>query len=171
MVLNWPRGVSLFPVLLTTYTLQMNPIVSTVFGIANSIFEVWSLAWYPLVIRHSRCLPKQFLKEQKKYDGMVSDLAEEIGRICGFATLALDDIVCDETELLDRAVRKMCTLIADATDFICAYAKQHPGGTPCAIMLFPYLRSISSSHQISSDRHSYENQCASRRLRQAEGRL
>ena len=85
---------------------------------------------------------------------MVSDLAEGIGRICGFATLALDDIICDETELLDRAVRKMCTLIADATDFICAYAKLHPGGTTCAIMLFPDLPLSSQSHQISSDGQS-----------------
>jgi hypothetical protein len=91
------------------------------------------------------------LKEQKKYDGMVSDLAEGIGRICGFATLALDDIVCDETELLDRAVRKMCTLIADATNFICAYVKQHPGGTPCFNKLFPDLLLSSPSHQV----HSY----------------
>jgi hypothetical protein len=98
--------------------------------------------------------PKQFLKEQKKYDSMVSDLAEGIGRICGFATLALDDIVCDETELLDRAVRKMCTLIADATNFICSYAKQHPGGTPCFIMLSPDLPLNSPSYQVCNYGHS-----------------
>jgi hypothetical protein len=134
---NWPRGVSLFPLLPTTYTLQVNPIISTVFGIANGVFEVSFLTWYPLVARHLRCPLKQFLKEQNKYDGMVSDLAEGIGRICGFATLALDDIVCDEAELLDRAVRRMCTLIADAANFICAYAKQHPGSTSYAYCALP----------------------------------
>jgi hypothetical protein len=137
----------LFPLLPTTYTLQVNPIISTAFGIASGIFEVWFLAWYPLVTCHLLCLLNQFLKEQNKYDGMVSDLAEGIGRICGFATLALDDIVCDETELLDRAVRKMCTLIADATNFICDYAKQNPGGTPCSTVLFPDLLLSSQSHQ------------------------
>jgi hypothetical protein len=126
-------------VLPTTYTLQVNPIISTAFGIANGVFEVWFLAWYPLVARDLLYLLKQFLKEQKKYDGMVSELAEGIGRICKFATLALDDIVCDETELLDRAVRRMCTLIADAASFICAYAKQHPGGTPSSIWVLSRL--------------------------------
>jgi hypothetical protein len=77
------------------------------------------------------------LKEQKKYDDMVSALADGIARILPFATLALEEVVCDETELLDRAIRKMCTLIADAANFICAYAKQHPGGTSRSIILFP----------------------------------
>jgi hypothetical protein len=69
------------------------------------------------------------LKEQKKYDGMVSDLADEIARITPFAKLVLEEIICDETELLSRAVTKMCSLIMDTAKFICAYAKQSPGST------------------------------------------
>jgi hypothetical protein len=69
------------------------------------------------------------LKEQKKYDGMVSDLADGIGCITPFAKLVLEEIICDETELLYRAVTKMCSLIMDTAKFICAYAKQSPGGT------------------------------------------
>jgi hypothetical protein len=81
------------------------------------------------VVRPPLTPQPQVLKEQKKYDGMVSELAECIARILPFATLSLEDIVCDETELLDRAVRKMCTLVADTANFICNYAKQNPGGT------------------------------------------
>jgi hypothetical protein len=77
------------------------------------------------------------LKEQKKYDGMVSELAEWISRILPFATLSLEEIVCDETELLDRAVRKMCTLVADMANFICDYAKQNPAGTPNSYRVIP----------------------------------
>jgi hypothetical protein len=44
-------GLSL-PMLPTTYTLQVNPIISTVFGIANSVFEVWvvSINFPPLTV-------------------------------------------------------------------------------------------------------------------------
>jgi hypothetical protein len=78
---------------------------------------------------------------------MVLGLSEGIGRICGFATLVLDDIICDEAELLDGAVRRMCTLIAEAANFICDYAKQSAGCTSCSIMLSPDLLLSSPSHQ------------------------
>jgi hypothetical protein len=68
------------------------------------------------------------LKEQKKYDGMVSELAHGIGRITPFAEHVLEEIICDETELLRRAVTKMCSLIMDTAKFICGYAKQSPSG-------------------------------------------
>jgi hypothetical protein len=77
------------------------------------------------------------LKEQKKCDGMISDLADGIGRITPFAELVLEEIICDEKELLYRAVTKMCTLIMDTAKFICAYAKQSPGGTSCSYCTLP----------------------------------
>jgi hypothetical protein len=60
---------------------------------------------------------------------MVSDLADGIARITPFAKLVLEDIICDETELLRHAVTKMCSLIMDTAKFICVYAKQSPSGT------------------------------------------
>jgi hypothetical protein len=90
-----------------------------------------------LIIRHLRCLAKQVLKEQKKYDGMVSDLADEIGRITPFAELVLEEIICDETELLRRAVTKMCSLIIATAKFICAYAKQSPSGRSYSDYILP----------------------------------
>jgi len=53
-------------------------------------------------------------------------MADCVGRILPFSTLILDEIVCKETELLERVVRRMCSLITDAATFICDYAKQSP---------------------------------------------
>ena len=68
---------------------------------------------------------------------MVSDLADGIGRITPFAKLVLEEIICDETELLRRAVTKMCSLIMDTAKFICAYAKQSPGGASHSDYILP----------------------------------
>ena len=64
------------------------------------------------------------MKEQKKRDEAVSDLADAVGRILPFAELVMDDIICEETELLERVVGNLCSLIKDTASFICDYAKQ-----------------------------------------------
>jgi hypothetical protein len=111
------------------------------------------------------------LKEQRKYDDMVSALTDGLARVLPFATLALEEVVCDETELLDRAVRRMCILIADAANFICAYTKQYTGGTLRSIILFPDSPLSSSSREVGGYGYSYQNQGTPRRLCQAEGRF
>jgi hypothetical protein len=67
---------------------------------------------------------KQVLKEQKKRDEAVSDLADATGRILPFAELVIEDIICEETELLERVVGNLCALISDTASFICEYTKQ-----------------------------------------------
>jgi hypothetical protein len=69
---------------------------------------------------------------------MVSDLADGIARITPFAKLVLEEIICDETELLRRAVTRMCSLIMDTAKFICAYAKQSPSGTSRSYQTFSH---------------------------------
>jgi len=65
------------------------------------------------------------LKEQKKYDENVSDLASGIERILPFAERVLEDVLYEE-ELLDEAVRKLYDLMGDAANFIIDYAKRGP---------------------------------------------
>jgi hypothetical protein len=77
------------------------------------------------------------LKEQKPYDGIISELADGIARILPFAALALEEIVCDKAKLLDAALRNMCTLTAGAANFIYFYAKQQPRGTSCRVYYDP----------------------------------
>jgi len=65
------------------------------------------------------------LKEQKKYDENVSDLASGIGEILPFAERVLEDVLYEE-ELLDEAVRRLYDLMGDAANFIIDYAKRGP---------------------------------------------
>jgi hypothetical protein len=64
------------------------------------------------------------LRAQKKRDDTVSELAECVGRILPFAEEFIEDIVYDDTELLERVVRRLCALIRDTAAFICEYAQQ-----------------------------------------------
>ena len=65
------------------------------------------------------------MKEQKKYDENVSDLASGIDRILPFAKRVLEDVLYEE-ELLEEAVRKLYDLMGDAASFIIDYAKRGP---------------------------------------------
>jgi hypothetical protein len=69
------------------------------------------------------------LKEQQKYDSMVCDLADQIECMLPFATQVLEEILYDDTEPLEEAVRKLYILIIDATEFICSYVRRNTPGT------------------------------------------
>jgi hypothetical protein len=69
---------------------------------------------------------EQLLKEQQKYDDMVSDLTDQIERLLPFAKQALEELVYDDTELLEGAVRRLCNLVMEAAEFICDYVKKAP---------------------------------------------
>jgi hypothetical protein len=108
---------------------QTNSIVKVAFSVAKGAFEVWLSIWCHLVIDRLCHYWKQVLKEQKKRDEAVSDLVDSISRILPFADLVLEDIICEETELLERVVKSLCALIRDTANFICEYAKQSLAST------------------------------------------
>jgi hypothetical protein len=68
------------------------------------------------------------LKEQRKYDENVSDLAAGIERLLPFAKRAVDGVLYEE-ELLEGVVRKLYDLIGDTADFVAGYAKRGPTST------------------------------------------
>lgn len=67
---------------------------------------------------------------------MVSDLASGIERILPFATHVLEDVLYDETELLDGAIRKLYEVITDTAVFVVDYAKRSPTSTLCLLRCF-----------------------------------
>jgi hypothetical protein len=75
----------------------------------------------------------QLLKDLRKYDEMVSDLASWIERILLFATHLLEDVLYDETELLDGAVCKLYEVITETAGFVIGYAKRSATSTLCLI--------------------------------------
>ena len=98
------------------------------FGLVNVTFDVRlnpslsTSSWYADT--------EQLLKEQNKYDNMVSALAAGIGRILPFAEHMLDDALCNEAELLKPLIKKLFDLMVEAATFICEYAKRSPSSMP-----------------------------------------
>lgn len=68
---------------------------------------------------------------------MASDLVIEIGGILPFAERTLDDVLCDEAELLEPLVKKLYEMIVETASFICKYIKRSPPSKlPSVAMLF-----------------------------------
>ncbi|KIM21959.1 hypothetical protein M408DRAFT_333160 [Serendipita vermifera MAFF 305830] len=64
------------------------------------------------------------LQEQSKYDELVLDLAESLGKILPYADHILEDALYDELEPLDLAFKKLCITIVETTAFIGEYVKK-----------------------------------------------
>ncbi|PVF92870.1 hypothetical protein CPB86DRAFT_790727 [Serendipita vermifera] len=88
---------------------EMNPFAKAAFAVVTVTFEL--------------------LKEQRKYDGGVADLADQIERILPFAKQALEEIVYDDTELLEVAIGRLYNLIMDTAEFTCEYVRRRPAST------------------------------------------
>ncbi|KIM28402.1 hypothetical protein M408DRAFT_140848 [Serendipita vermifera MAFF 305830] len=85
---------------------ELNPIAKVAFGIAKVTFDV--------------------LKEQRKYDEMVSDLALSVDRTLPFAKRTLEDVLYDDADVLEEVVRRLHESIVDTAEFLCGYAKRSP---------------------------------------------
>ena len=91
---------------------------------------------------------------------MVSDLAWGIERILPFATHVLEDVLYDETELLDEAVRKLYDIITDTAEFIVGYPKRSPISALCLLWCCSAInRQVGRAAKLIisvSDRHRIE---------------
>ena len=66
----------------------------------------------------------QILKEQNKYDQMASDLIDRLQRIVSLAEDVADEIVCEETEILEKIVPRMFEVMQTTVKFLCDYVKR-----------------------------------------------
>ncbi|KIM27014.1 hypothetical protein M408DRAFT_176560 [Serendipita vermifera MAFF 305830] len=64
------------------------------------------------------------LKEQSKYDEIMSDLAIDTGTILSFSDRVLEDALCDEMETIEPSIKDLCNLAVEAATFICEYIKK-----------------------------------------------
>lgn len=65
------------------------------------------------------------MKEQQKHDGMVSDLAERVGRILSFIKPIQEKNMDEDIELLGGVIKKLYDLILDAAVFTCDYVRRN----------------------------------------------
>ena len=68
------------------------------------------------------------MKEQNKYDHMPSGLMDRLKRILPFADIVAEDIVCEETDLLDKVIPRMYDVMYKVAKVSCDYVKH--GGLP-----------------------------------------
>lgn len=66
------------------------------------------------------------MKEQQKYDNMVSDLADGVGRIIPFVRKVQGQTVDDDVDLLEAVIRRLFDLAIDTAEFICSYVHRSP---------------------------------------------
>jgi hypothetical protein len=64
------------------------------------------------------------LKEQSKYDQMPSDLLDRMQRVLPLANKAAEQIVCEETEILEEIIPRMFEVMQKIARFSCDYVKR-----------------------------------------------
>ncbi|PVF92453.1 WD40 repeat-like protein [Serendipita vermifera] len=83
---------------------EMNPYAKAAFGLVNVTFNL--------------------LKEQKKHNQMVSDLASQLKRVLPFAEKAIEDSIEESTDLLRKTIEKLYILTMGTAQFVCEYVKK-----------------------------------------------
>ena len=64
------------------------------------------------------------MKEQSKFDQMPSSLLDRLQRILPLADKVRDDIVSEETEILDEIMPRMFEAMQKIANFLCEYVKR-----------------------------------------------
>ena len=63
------------------------------------------------------------MKEQNKYDQMPSTLLDRLQRILPLGKKVADDIVCEETEILEKVTQRMFEVMHKVAESSCGYVK------------------------------------------------
>ena len=64
------------------------------------------------------------MKEQNKYDQMPSCIFDRLQRILYFADKVADEIVCEETDILEKTIPRMFEVMQTVATFVCNYVKR-----------------------------------------------
>ena len=64
------------------------------------------------------------LKEKNRYDQIPSALLDRLQRILLFANKVTDEIVCKETELLEKIIPRMFEVMQSVAKVSCDYVKR-----------------------------------------------
>ena len=64
------------------------------------------------------------MQEQNKYDQMPLDLLDRLQRILFFADKVANDIVGEETEILEKTIPEMFEVMQKVANFSCEYVKR-----------------------------------------------
>jgi hypothetical protein len=65
----------------------------------------------------------QLLKEQNKFDQMPSGLLDRVKRILPFANIVAEEIVCEETDILEKIIPRMFEVMHRVAKVSCDYVR------------------------------------------------
>ena len=87
------------------------------------------------------------MKEQNKYDEIPAVLLDRLQRILPLTEKVADEIICEETEILEEIIPRMFEVMQRVAKFSCEYVKRGRfGGQPSSLDLASaYDRSESGS--------------------------
>ena len=63
------------------------------------------------------------MKEQNKYDQMPLALLDRLQRILPLGKKVADEVVCEETEILEKVIQRMFEVMQKVAEFSCNYVK------------------------------------------------
>ena len=64
------------------------------------------------------------MKEQNKSDQLPSSLLDQLQRIFPLADKVADEIVCEETDVLEKVMPRMFEVMQKIATFLCGYVKR-----------------------------------------------
>jgi hypothetical protein len=76
----------------------------------------------------------QLLKEQNKYDQMPSGLLDRLQRIVPLADKIADEIICEETDILEKTIPRMFEVMQRVAKCSCEYVKRGRFGRPSSFL-------------------------------------
>ena len=66
----------------------------------------------------------QLLKEQNKYDRIPLSLLNQLQRVLPFAKRVAEEIVCEETDILEEIIPRMFKVMQRVAEYSCNYVRR-----------------------------------------------
>ena len=66
----------------------------------------------------------QLLKEQNKYDQIPLSIFDQLRRVLPLANKVADEIVCEETDILEEIIPRMFTVMRRVAEYSCDYVRR-----------------------------------------------
>ena len=97
-------------------------------------------------VRDAEIMPDlQLLKEQNKYDQIPLGLLNRLRRVSPLANKVADEIVCEETDILEEIIPRMFKVMQKVAEYSCDYVRHGRLGRRLTFLDFEYADDCSEN--------------------------